>query len=373
MKTDIKKDQKVLKSIVQRYGKDDVLKYLNEGFNDSFDDNESDYTDIMNDNDNNTRKIMVIKSILSGKNTSMAINLNNHNIRNVAKQYEQLYTSTIKPMEDVANGKVQYSDFWANEKKIGGRNLADLLLESLSYKKSEIADMQASKKAAAINSALQKKGKLNTFYNIIVVHWLDNIFKEPESDFEQSLKKQPKENYGDLKTLFHNLKHNGESEFVEFLKSKKADIGKIGNNKVIDIMLEAVQDDDENYLDKDIAFKKKALIAYAEFPDMREKAINAVFGDYKVPVSTTKAVTGHTLGAAAALEAAICYKALIDNYDKNCNNVILPGQIWDKEQDPELPVLNIVDGTVETTKPLKVCLSNSFAFGGANACLAIGF
>lgn len=84
MKTDIKKDQKILESIVQRYGKDDVLKYLNEGFNDSFDDNESDYTDIMNNNDNNTRKIMeksaVIKSILSGKNTSMAINLNNHNI-----------------------------------------------------------------------------------------------------------------------------------------------------------------------------------------------------------------------------------------------------------------------------------------------------
>lgn len=106
---------------------------------------------------------------------------------------------------------------------------------------------------------------------------------------------------------------------------------------------------------------------------MEAKAVDAVFGDYKVPVSTTKAVTGHTLGAAAALEAAICYKALIDNYDKNCNNVILPGQIWDKEQDPELPVLNIVDGTVETTKPLKVCLSNSFAFGGANACLAIGF
>ena len=95
---------------------------------------------------------------------------------------------------------------------------------------------------------------------------------------------------------------------------------------------------------------------------MEAKAIDAVFADYKVPVSTTKAITGHTLGAAAALELAVCYSAV--------NNVGLPLQIWDKEQDPELPVLNIVDKKIE--KQAKICLSNSFAFGGANACLVIG-
>lgn len=106
---------------------------------------------------------------------------------------------------------------------------------------------------------------------------------------------------------------------------------------------------------------------------MEAKAVDAVFGDYKVPVSTTKAVTGHTLGAAAALEAAVCYAALIDNLDKKSDNITLPLQIWDEVQDEEMPVINIVSkNNLPKVSKLKVCLSNSFAFGGSNACLAIG-
>lgn len=112
---------------------------------------------------------------------------------------------------------------------------------------------------------------------------------------------------------------------------------------------------------------------------MEAKAVAAIFGDSEggaalVPVSTTKPVTGHTLGAAAALEAAICWKALVDNKEKE--NIKLPSQVWDGEQDEELPQLNIVDSKSGNgdgeKKPLKVCLSNSFAFGGANACLVLG-
>lgn len=109
---------------------------------------------------------------------------------------------------------------------------------------------------------------------------------------------------------------------------------------------------------------------------MESKAVNAVFGSYKVPVSTTKAITGHTLGAAAGLEAAICYKALVENIDKKGNNVKLPVQVWDKIQDPELPELNVVSETTghfveKEADGLKVCLSNSCAFGGANSTLVI--
>lgn len=96
---------------------------------------------------------------------------------------------------------------------------------------------------------------------------------------------------------------------------------------------------------------------------MESKAVDSVFGDYKVPVSTTKPVTGHTLGAAAALELAICYSAI--------NNVQLPLQVWDNQKDDELPELNFVDESTGIQKPVKICLSNSFAFGGANACLVI--
>lgn len=107
---------------------------------------------------------------------------------------------------------------------------------------------------------------------------------------------------------------------------------------------------------------------------MEAKAVAAVFGEgsksgiSQVPVSTTKPVTGHTLGAAAALEAAICWKALVENQNKN-DNIKLPLQVWDGQRDEELPQLNFA---AQGSGALKVCLSNSFAFGGANACLVLG-
>jgi len=107
---------------------------------------------------------------------------------------------------------------------------------------------------------------------------------------------------------------------------------------------------------------------------MEAKAVAAVFGEgskggiSQVPVSTTKPVTGHTLGAAAALEAAICWKALVENQNK-IDNIKLPLQVWDGQRDEELPQLNFA---AQGSGALKVCLSNSFAFGGANACLVLG-
>jgi 3-oxoacyl-[acyl-carrier-protein] synthase-1 len=95
---------------------------------------------------------------------------------------------------------------------------------------------------------------------------------------------------------------------------------------------------------------------------MEAKAVNEVFGEYKVPCSSTKGTTGHTLGAAAALELAVCFETLEGD--------TLPAQHWDKVQDEQMPVLNIVNADDKTDK-INVCMSNSFAFGGANATLII--
>ena len=97
---------------------------------------------------------------------------------------------------------------------------------------------------------------------------------------------------------------------------------------------------------------------------MEAKAVSRVFGDYAVPCSSTKSVTGHTLGAAGALEAAVCYEAIV----RNCGK--LPVQCWDKEKDDALPELCIVDSDFNS-KPVHYCMSNSFAFGGANVSLII--
>ena len=95
---------------------------------------------------------------------------------------------------------------------------------------------------------------------------------------------------------------------------------------------------------------------------MEAKAVDAVFGNYKVKCSTTKPVTGHTLGAAGALELAICFAAATNN--------VLPPQIWDGVFDEEMPSLNFVNKN-NNLHQAKICLSNSFAFGGANACLVL--
>ena len=95
---------------------------------------------------------------------------------------------------------------------------------------------------------------------------------------------------------------------------------------------------------------------------MEAKAVDAVFGTYKVPCSTTKPITGHTLGAAGALELAICFATITNN--------LLPPQIWDGVFDEEMPELNFINKN-NNLHQTRICLSNSFAFGGANACLVI--
>ncbi|NAZ98246.1 beta-ketoacyl-[acyl-carrier-protein] synthase family protein [Vibrio toranzoniae] len=93
---------------------------------------------------------------------------------------------------------------------------------------------------------------------------------------------------------------------------------------------------------------------------MESKAIHRIFAN-KVPVSSTKPLTGHTLGAASAIEAAIAWHIL--KYD-----LPLPLQkCQDKAEDIEIDLVNC-------TQKLKVknILSNSFAFGGNNISLIFG-
>ncbi|RQO55863.1 beta-ketoacyl-[acyl-carrier-protein] synthase II [Paucibacter sp. KBW04] len=82
--------------------------------------------------------------------------------------------------------------------------------------------------------------------------------------------------------------------------------------------------------------------------------------------SSTKPLTGHTLGAAGALEAALCYLSLTEN-----KQGLLPPHWWDGQADPELPALNLVQPGQALGRPLRAAMSNSFAFGGSNAALVL--
>ena len=95
---------------------------------------------------------------------------------------------------------------------------------------------------------------------------------------------------------------------------------------------------------------------------MEANAIYKVFGD-KVPASSTKPLTGHCLGAAASIEAFICYQIL-----KGERN--LPIHKFDGEYDETLPKINLVTENTPQ-KDVKVCMSTSFGFGGTNAVVIL--
>jgi 3-oxoacyl-[acyl-carrier-protein] synthase II len=91
------------------------------------------------------------------------------------------------------------------------------------------------------------------------------------------------------------------------------------------------------------------------------KGIKTVFQEdaYRVPVSSTKSMIGHSIGAAGAIEAVVCSLAI--------KHQIIPPTINYENRDPECD-LDYVPKTARAAK-LKTVLSNSFGFGSNNACL----
>jgi 3-oxoacyl-[acyl-carrier-protein] synthase-1 len=83
------------------------------------------------------------------------------------------------------------------------------------------------------------------------------------------------------------------------------------------------------------------------------------------PVSGTKPMTGHTLGAAGALEAVLTWLTLTDD-DRR-----LPPHLWDGIQDQDNPPLALVAPNTRACPPVRAALSTSFAFGGSNAALLL--
>jgi 3-oxoacyl-[acyl-carrier-protein] synthase-1 len=102
---------------------------------------------------------------------------------------------------------------------------------------------------------------------------------------------------------------------------------------------------------------------------MESKAVHALFGS-STPCSSTKAMTGHTLGAAGAVEAAFVWLTLSHEWNKNG---LLPPQLWDGAVDPDLaPIALTAPGARLIANGRATALSNSFAFGGNNCSLVLG-
>ncbi len=91
-------------------------------------------------------------------------------------------------------------------------------------------------------------------------------------------------------------------------------------------------------------------------------AIAKVFGNLAPPVTSTKGITGHGLGASGAIEAVAVVLSI--RYG------LIPPTAGYEQPDPEIS-LDVVAGAARSWDPAPV-LSNSFGFGGHNGCLVIG-
>ena len=121
-----------------------------------------------------------------------------------------------------------------------------------------------------------------------------------------------------------------------------------------------------------ISFKIKDDYFYIPYPNAIEfllafiltRPFGAALGKhaYKMPVSSTKSMHGHPLGAGGGIEAVACIKAMEDNW--------LPPTIGLHEADPECDLDYVPN--VGREKKLEYTVSNSFAFGGLNAVLVFG-
>lgn len=99
---------------------------------------------------------------------------------------------------------------------------------------------------------------------------------------------------------------------------------------------------------------------------MESRAVRQVFGDH-VAVGSTKGMTGHALGAAAALELGICWLLLSCG---DATGLLIPNRN-DDEIDEALPSLNWVETGQRLGRRIDYCQSNSFAFGGNNISIVV--
>jgi 3-oxoacyl-[acyl-carrier-protein] synthase II len=93
------------------------------------------------------------------------------------------------------------------------------------------------------------------------------------------------------------------------------------------------------------------------------RVLETVLGDAvaRVPVSSTKSMTGHCLTAAAAIEALACLIAM--------KRAAIPPTINLEDPDPECRLCHVAN--VARTQPVRIAVSNSFGFGGSNTCVVL--
>lgn len=98
---------------------------------------------------------------------------------------------------------------------------------------------------------------------------------------------------------------------------------------------------------------------------MEAGAVSKLLG--QVPASSTKAMTGHTLGAAGGTELGFLWLAMQRDYSNN----LLPPHIWDDQVDTDIEKINLVSLEEKKDHRSRAMMTNSFAFGGNNISVVL--
>ena len=131
----------------------------------------------------------------------------------------------------------------------------------------------------------------------------------------------------------------------------------------INVMLNCIRDSGLSYKDVDLINMHGTSTSLGDKAEA--KAVKSVFKDhaYNLNINSTKSMTGHLLGAAGAVEAISCVLAI--------NNDIVPPTINHYNEDPEIDnKLNFTFNKAQKRK-VSVAMSNTFGFGGHNACVLL--
>jgi len=131
----------------------------------------------------------------------------------------------------------------------------------------------------------------------------------------------------------------------------------------INVMLNCIKDSGLSFKDVDLINMHGTSTSLGDKAEA--KAVKAVFKDhaYNLNINSTKSMTGHLLGAAGAVEAISCILAI--------NNDIVPPTINHYNEDPEIDnKLNFTFNKAQKRK-VSVAMSNTFGFGGHNACVLL--
>ena len=118
------------------------------------------------------------------------------------------------------------------------------------------------------------------------------------------------------------------------------------------------------YTEKTIELQENGVIVIQTTPRMTKNSLKEVFKEYQnLPkLTSTKSLTGHSLGATGVQEAIYTLIMMNNNFISGSSNI--------QNDDPDIGSIEIPRKTIQNID-INLALSNSFGFGGTNACLAL--